>query len=313
VRQLNALSISRSIETALFCRNEPVLQVLAVFDRACTLVTAGGDVVALTFPEIGNGPLNIVVDGTPGDFAAIAADMPIRLETKQLRMRGLVVALDMAAPWNPYPEWDRLRAHHTADPERLGFVQAYALHHAAKDSLLALLRPDTAIPPAGHVTTAQAMLDHALQAARRLSAGWQGSRHELEAGAAQLSGLGGGLTPAGDDFLAGVMLWAWLVHAAPDSFCQWLLDACQPRTVTLSAAILRAAARGECSAQWHQLFLDLQDGSQQRITAAVQGVLAHGHTSGADTLAGFLWIGQQSRPAHNRPRIADFAHKFAHK
>ena len=57
-----------------------------------------------------------------------------------------------------------------------------------------------------------------------------------------LAGLGDGLTPAGDDWLVGMMLWAWLAHAAPRRFCQVLSDAAVPRTTTLSAAFLQAAA-----------------------------------------------------------------------
>ena len=105
-----------------------------------------------------------------------------------------------------------------------------------------------------------------------------------------LAGLGRGLTPAGDDFLTGLMLWAWLSHSDPDSFCRSLLDVAAPRTTTLSAAFLRAATLGECSVSWHNLLAALSEGRDVEITTAVQKVLAHGATSGADTLAGFLYL-----------------------
>jgi hypothetical protein len=108
--------------------------------------------------------------------------------------------------------------------------------------------------------------------------------------AAQLAGLGSGLTPAGDDFLMGVMLRAWLTHPEPEPFCQQIVEIAVPRTTTLSAALLRAASRGECSAAWHTLLTALESGAQPQLEKAVQAILSHGHTSGADILAGFLWL-----------------------
>jgi hypothetical protein len=126
-----------------------------------------------------------------------------------------------------------------------------------------------------------------------LAAGWRGNHTELVSGAARLAGLGTGLTPAGDDFLAGLMTWAWLVHPAPRSFCHVVLGAAVPRTTALSAAFLRAAAAGECSIAWHRLLAALTDtqktlGVSATLRLSVQEVLSHGHTSGADVLAGFL-------------------------
>ena len=123
-----------------------------------------------------------------------------------------------------------------------------------------------------------------------MSAGWQGAPSQLAAGASCLAGLGGGLTPSGDDFLAGAMLAAWLSHSVPERVCQLLLHTAAPRTTVLSAALLRAAAAGACSAPWHRLLAALANGGEEQLPSAVEEVLAHGHTSGADALAGFLWV-----------------------
>ena len=126
--------------------------------------------------------------------------------------------------------------------------------------------------------------------AKNLRSGWEGDVTALRDAAAHLAGLGIGLTPAGDDFLAGIMLWAWLAYPAPGPLCRALVEAAAPRTTTLSAAFLRAAARGECDANWHQLLAALSTGSAAQLAPAVQQVVAHGATSGADMLAGFLWL-----------------------
>jgi hypothetical protein len=113
----------------------------------------------------------------------------------------------------------------------------------------------------------------------------------LSAAARQLAGLGNGLTPAGDDFLTGVMLWAWLAHPQPQRFSALLAETAVPRTTTLSAAFLQAAAEGECSIAWHRLLQALAAGDERNLVGVVASVLATGQTSGADALAGFLWLG----------------------
>jgi hypothetical protein len=59
-------------------------------------------------------------------------------------------------------------------------------------------------------------------------------------------------------------------------------------TTTLSAAFLRAAARGECSAAWHGLLAAFAEGDDVAMTAAAGRVLSYGATSGVDALTGFV-------------------------
>jgi hypothetical protein len=138
----------------------------------------------------------------------------------------------------------------------------------------------------------RAIFSTAQKAGKDLREGWAGNQEKLRVAGTKLAGLGCGLTPAGDDFLTGTMLWAWLAHPDPTSFCHTLLRVAAPRTTALSAAFLRAAAHGGCSQSWHALLAALSAGTKAEITVAVQQVLTHGATSGADTLAGFLYLSQ---------------------
>jgi len=79
-----------------------------------------------------------------------------------------------------------------------------------------------------------------------------------------------------------------------------------PRTTALSAAYLRAAARGECAAPWHDFFAALTEPAaparRAALAAAVEALFAIGHTSGADGLAGFLAYNQDIfRRTHENP------------
>lgn len=288
-----ACSISRPVWERLG-KGSFSARVLAVFERACSMTTPDGHVVGLVLPEVDDGPLNIVVDAKPSDLAALAPGMPAWLEERSLRVGGLEVGLETVRVWEPCPDWGKLRACQNVCAERLPLLKALSLEHASEGSFLILASGEPGCPtdPALTESTSDALLAAARQATQALRAGWEGDTALLQAGAAQLAGLGGGLTPAGDDFLSGAMLWAWLAHPSPRSFCRLLVKAAAPRTTTLSAAFLRAAARGECSAAWHMLLTALSQGTHVEVATAVQEVLSHGATSGADTLTGFLWAGK---------------------
>lgn len=286
-----ARSMSRSIRGILL-KDDFAAQVLGVFEHACDLVTPGGEVIALVAPQIGNGPFNIVVDDPLPLFSGLDIDIPVTVVDGQLQLGGWRVDLRSATMWEPRPDWNTLRARQAAIISRLPLLHRACRRYASKNTFLALL--ETSLSTGAVLSTAQ-------KAGEALQAGWQGHQQQLRSAGIGLAGLGSGLTPAGDDFLAGAMLWAWLAHPIPDNFCQSLLDAAAPRTTTLSAAFLRAAAQGECSASWHNLLAALSNGSDVEIIAAVQKVLAHGATSGADGLAGFLYLPTFIPPSPPQP------------
>jgi hypothetical protein len=271
---LPARSIARPVLDLLVGRPFQA-QVLAVFERACLLATPRGDIVSLVLWTAGDGPLNLVVAGEPGAFDIVSTGMPARLQDEVLTVGEIQVPLARAAVWEPRPGWERQRSRGAGAAGRLEQLRALALARAPRDSLLVLLAP-------GYERTVglRPEVETVRSAAAELASGRPGEA------ARRLAGLGGGLTPAGDDFLCGAMLRAWLDVPAPGAFCQAVLAGLAQRTTLLSTALLRAAARGECSAAWHRLLDALAAGAP--LTPAVDAVLAHGHTSGADTLAGFL-------------------------
>jgi hypothetical protein len=291
--RLVARTASRAVLDRL--REGPLAgRVLATFAHVCDLLVPEDEVVALVTPRVGNGPLNVVVEGSAGLFGGVASGMPATLRRDVIKIGRLEVTLGEVTVWEPRPDWESSRRELAAIRARLATLRAVCLQQMPPGSLLALLElaPDRDRPP-------QPVLDAARRAATNLQGGWEGETARLQAGGARLAGLGGGLTPCGDDFLAGVMLWAWLAHPAPNEFCHCLAEEAAGRTTTLSAAFLRAAARGECGAAWHALLEALSGGDDARVAGVAREILAHGATSGADALAGFLWTGQNPRLARS--------------
>jgi hypothetical protein len=254
-------------------------------------------VVALVTPEIGNGPLNIMLGGSGWSLAAIEPGTRAGTDGERLRVGGLEIDLGEAEVWEPRPGWAALRTRRAAIEAQLPALRALGLRQARSGSFLTLLDE---IPPENQPR--ETVLAAARSAVHALEEGWAGDLAWVQEGAAQLAGLGGGLTPGGDDFLCGAMLWAWLTHPRPGSFCHAIAEATTPRTTTLSAALLWAAAQGECSAAWHALFDMLRRGDAVEIARAADEVLAHGATSGADALAGFLWAGMEFSPQRGSAR-----------
>ena len=261
----------------------------SVFRRACAIQFENDHLVVLVAPEVGNGPLNIVLEGTLAGWQSLQSGMVVRREDKRVQVGHLSVSLEAASIWEPCPDWERFRPGAGRLLRRAGPLADWAQERVPGDSLLALLGG----PLRGGRVAESATHARALAGAGAMWAGWQGDEAQLRAGTTQLAGLGGGLTPAGDDFTLGALLCAWLAHPDPVGYCSLVVGAAAGRTTMLSAAFLKAAGRGECVEVWHGLLEALEDGSGGRVIAAAAAVLAYGHTSGADALAGFLWMGQR--------------------
>ncbi|MBI4769095.1 MAG: DUF2877 domain-containing protein [Chloroflexi bacterium] len=263
MKTLTALSITPAARDWL--ARTTAARVLSAFDRTCNLIAGDGAVLALSTPDAGRTPFSLTVaPAGPAPFRHLTAGAPVRVGDGTLALDGLrvCVAVAPARPWDPVPDWESVRR---------ALVGAEALARGLRS----------------------------------------GAGEALREGARLLAGVGGGLTPAGDDFIVGAMLAAWAGLAGPgaESRCPAIVEAAAPLTTALSAAFLRAAARGECSEQWHTLFESLAVGQigDWRLeigdwTPCVEigGVLAVGHTSGADALAGLLWVYNGGRPTARR-------------
>jgi hypothetical protein len=102
----------------------------------------------------------------------------------------------------------------------------------------------------------------------------------------RLLGLGSGLTPSGDDVLAGYLVGAAAYGLPVEELRTFVRAEAPRRTTTLSAALLRHAAAGEAIPQVCRLLLALDDGIG--TDDALAGLLRVGHTSGAALAAGVL-------------------------
>jgi uncharacterized protein DUF2877 len=123
---------------------------------------------------------------------------------------------------------------------------------------------------------------------------------DLRVAAAELGGLGPGLTPAGDDILAGLLL-AARARFGPLVEAGLLTVAASVATTDLSGAFLHWAARGQHVAFAHDLLTAAVRGDRSAVGAAVTALGAFGSSSGPGLAYG-LRLGLGRLPAI-RPRL----------
>jgi hypothetical protein len=280
---LTARSISRPLCASLMDVPRPAHgHVLGVFRQACDVELAGYGIVAIVTDLIGDGPFHVVVRAG-ADLDRIGPADPVMLASGRLAIGPVAVDLRSAAVWEPSPDWTRLR-----NQSRSIAAALRDLRHALDTTRGPPLALALGSPAAGLLAAAV----HAADA--DLRAGWAGNDASLSRGVARLAGLGPGLTPAGDDFLLGLLVWAWLAHPTPAAFGRTVSGTASPRTTALAAAWLTAAADGYVGTVWHRFLATVaRDAGPAEILAAADRVLDFGATSGADALAGLLWFAGQ--------------------
>ncbi|MCU0500683.1 MAG: DUF2877 domain-containing protein, partial [Anaerolineae bacterium] len=233
---------SISVRAAAILRPGVTGRVLASFERARDLVTAAGEVVAVVWGGIGNGPLNVVLDGSPQ--TVLPAGGRFDVQKRLLIVGDAMFDLSHAEPWDARPDWHTLRSRR---------MQMLAAAEAARRSI-AGLRYESLLKQAGPAVEAAAV--EFQQAWQQVASPHSPSTiRNLKSAIRDLCGLGPGLTPAGDDWLAG---WLLAQHLAPDltgfaNLSGLVMDIAAVRTTILARALLACAAAGEADETWHAL------------------------------------------------------------
>lgn len=281
-------------------------QVLSVHRRACNLVDSHGQLLALVGETAGNGPFHLVVPQGEAAFSRLAVGCPAWGGRGSLRIGGwLTVDWREAELWNPRPDWDRVSLARQDWSACLSPLSELVRGKAAPESLALIPLPPGTPPAAGSSRLGAAWRARAGEGMGRVIGALQGGDLEaLRLGVEALAGLGPGLTPAGDDFLLGVLVGVFATAVTAPAASPSLpvaeagatiLETAAGRTNLLSAAWLQYAAHGLIGQSWHRLLYALSDCDSPSIRRAADRLLAVGATSGADALTGFLLYCQSRR------------------
>lgn len=247
----------------------------SVFGQACNLAS-GDTLFTLVAPPAGNGPTTLrLAVGTPHDLRDLF-DVGERFDCRQRRLRTgrTELRLEHAGVWRPSVANSQL-APAQIDGRLRSAAALLARRHRARMSVIVR----EAAPLVAELSDACRALDTGL--AVRL--------------AEALIGWGEGLTPAGDDFLVGLLAGLGAFVQADErrlAFHAALVAAIArgtSRTTPIAAHYLRLAAGGHFT----EPLVDARDGllcepRQAWVDAALGRALAVGATSGADTISGLL-------------------------
>jgi hypothetical protein len=260
MRSINALSLAPDVNCWLASSRHQ--RILHVFDHACNLINERKEVLSIVTPQIGNGPFNLVVEDDVLFSDHLTPESPISISANRLILGNLTIYTADAKLWSPRPDWEKLHAHQDLILNPLTQFPIVNYQPLLPISLLSTFS----------TSIATADLPSSFAVSRRLA------------------GLGIGLTPAGDDFILGALLAAWIIHPIEIAgvLAKGITNTSAPLTTSLSAAWLRSAGKGEAGILWHQFFEALISSDPAEIQTATDNILAIGETSGADALAGFI-------------------------
>jgi len=255
-------------------------RILAAFERSGYLETEEGQLVAVLAEPLGRGAFALTVRGTP-PLDTLHPDDRVVIQDRILTLGSVRVDLGTASPWDP-----------TLPPllggadDGMRLLESDLRAGALAEGLSRLLSEADGSDP---------LVARGRQALDRLRTGLRrGDPAAITAGAADLAGLGPGLTPSGDDVLAGMLLALrlWPDVAGPLGVgvaSTLIVGTAALRTGRISRAYLWAARQGHAAEAWHDLVRALP-ADPAGIRAAAARILQTGETSGADMLAGFVAV-----------------------
>lgn len=252
---IDAVSLAPAARDWLINSNCP--RFLHVFDHACNLINERGDVLSIVTSQIGNGPFNLVIDADRMFSRYLDVRSPISVRSGSLDLGDLKIRVDASQLWCPQPDWHSL------------YVKRYEILNQLQQ-----------LP----ITKHQSLISNLTAALANANISM------AKTAASQLAGLGIGLTPAGDDYILGAAMAAWIIHPKKDAekLAKEITKIAAPLTTSLSASWLRAVGRGEAGVLWHHLFDALFHARDTNVQFYLARLLSVGETSGADALAGFF-------------------------
>jgi hypothetical protein len=222
----------------------------------------GGAVVGVLTSDAARLPLGCVLNRPSNGRPLVALPSGAPAEVGGGRIVVGDLAVSAAAWWNPRPRLPSLRP--ALLPEGVRQLRNALYGEGVPHSAFTL--PGLPTGPGGPLAALRGAVRRAdLDAALRT--------------ATRLIGLGPGLTPAGDDVMAGTIAGLVLLgHPSADRFAAAVYALAAGRTTELSRALLRHAACGQVSGEYAAVLHGLV--GERALAPAVSTLLATGSTSG---------------------------------
>jgi hypothetical protein len=285
--------VSKNLMNELFAK-ENIGKVHSVFLKACNFL-CGGQLVGLVSPEIGVNPFSIVFSAPEENFWRnnFKNDIPVEIKKHQIFIgTHLIIDLHAAKIWDPVIclsilDLDKVLLRLTVELKRILSPSTFLENVLGYFSGIFFEN----FPSNFYWKKLSKFLDifFTKKVERVIS---------LEIATGSLIGLGEGLTPSGDDFLAGLVGILNVIHRESPLKWEWerklkilnqcLLDAIAANKTTLvSNMLLKSASNGWFCEKVQNFLLNLVE-EKDNLEDSLKQVLSIGHNSGSDMLAGIF-------------------------
>ena len=259
----------------------------SLYRQSINLIDSEQGLLSVVLPEVGPGPFAIVVgrpDASFEGFNVLDLESPISINSRRIEIGPIQLDAANAEEWQPRPDWRRFGE--KLDRAAMARLAALLHEHAPSGSFAPLA--NGTLPELDQTVQSKALHAAARPAERLLTSLAAGDSVWAGEAAVGLAGLGGGVTPSGDDYLQGAIhaLWAKQSEMRARPMGDAIASKATPLTNVISGEWLKAAARGEAGEDWHLLAQAIA--TRQGVDQTTIKLLHRGHTSGADAMAGFL-------------------------
>lgn len=294
-----------STATLLLEDSEVYGLVHSTFRRVVNISLPGNKLISISRSDVSNSPTNIVTDlSSVEDYwkYEIRPDMTVSVKDNVMRLGSLFINLAEATRWTPaiYKKLTGLSL--TQISSNISLLARWA-DNLPNPYGLACFIPHTSALLAGDFNMpfcSDPFLEIAFSAITGLCRSLQrADLMGLRENTAKLIGLGPGLTPSGDDFLAGLiasLIYTQKITNQPKSFpiqglCNTVCDLARTRTNDISRQLLTFAAKGEVPETMETLILAVLTKPDTELELAARQLTNVGASSGSDQLLGiFLGI-----------------------
>lgn len=276
-------------------------EVIATFKRSFYCRDNRSNIICIGQKEIGKGPFTLLCSSnSPWPAHALSTIRQIQVLNNQLLFEGKGISFDLhgALVWNKSLRtisgqddhlltdiyWIAGKVFREAPLESLGLVVA---------SFFPLKIPRTRLSSDILTDSLHKRFVGVISKISHLPVQLHGGQYNssLAEGLERLIGLGPGLTPSGDDFLAGVVM--GLYKTGREDEAAWLANffyrTAQTRVTDISLAFYRALSEGLVAEPYLQFLKAIGTGEALSLERLLNRVSLHGATSGWDTITGMLF------------------------
>jgi hypothetical protein len=293
---LVATDYSRSVQS-IFEQRPHAGSIHSVFHRAVN-IAIDGTMLALLSSDLPRMPNGVQLSSVMLEelLRGLGPGMEVWVGDGELLIPGcnFSLCLPEAPPWEPRPDIEGYSWQCETVAQHVRLLALYLVDRPQRGGLAALVGPLLL----GQAVQEMPMAWMALPKMQLLArAAREQDMTGVEEATRGLAGLGPGLTPAGDDVLAGFAAVLALLSArisanrtSRSHVSEVIAAVARPRTTMLSGVLLEHAARGEVAERLGEMLLTLALPAEESgaVLYAADKLLAFGGTSGGDTLLGVL-------------------------